>query len=96
MREVHVEPGVLSQPGLNRWLFMCTVVVADDVHVQARWDGFIDLDQELLELHCPMPAVDRGDHRPIGNVECGEQAGGAVADIVMGTPLRCPRQHLRT
>ena len=86
-REVHVEPGVLAQPGLDRRVFVGGVVVADDVHVQALGDGFVDLDQEFSELHRAVLAVDLGDHRPIGNVECGEQTRGAVADIVVTVPL---------
>jgi len=60
------------------------VVVADQVDLEVVGDVGVDLDQELLELDRPVPAVDAGDDGAIGGVERREQAGRTVADIVMG------------
>src|ERR1019366_6621229 len=97
--EVHVEAGVLDQPGVDRGRLVGAVVVADQVHVQVVGDFVVDLGQELLELNRSMPPVDRGDDGPVGNVERGEQVGHSVTYIVVGAPLGHPghpghhRQH---
>ncbi len=57
-------------------------VVADQVHAQVGRHGFVDGDEELAELDRPVLAVQRGDDAAVGDVERGEQAGGAVADVV--------------
>jgi hypothetical protein len=38
------------------------VVVADQVHVEVGRHLGVDLDQELLELHCSMAPVQGADH----------------------------------
>ena len=90
---VHVEAGVACQPRLDRWCLVGAVVVTDDVHVQALTDCLVDLGGERFELDGPVPAVQGGDHRPVRRVERREQAGHAVADIVMGAPLGHVRHH---
>ena len=72
---------------------MGAVVVADQVHVQVGGDLAVDLGQELLELDGAVPAVQAGDHGAVGGVERGEQAGGAVADVVVGAFLGHARHH---
>ncbi len=81
---VHVEAGVACQPRLDRWCLVGAVVVTDDVHVQALTDCLVDLGGERFELDGPVLAVQGGDHRPVRRVERREQAGHAVADIVLG------------
>ena len=39
----------------------------------------------------PVPAVQRADDRAGGDLERGEQGGGAVPDVVVGAPLRHAR-----
>ena len=58
--EMHVEARVLDQPGVDRRRLVGAVVVTDQVHVHVVGDVVVDLGQELLELNCAMPAVDRG------------------------------------
>jgi hypothetical protein len=46
---MHVEPGVLVQPGFHVGVLVGAVVVADHVDVQALGHVLVDLGQELLE-----------------------------------------------
>ncbi len=72
-----------SQPAANPRGFVRTVVVQDEVGLEAGGHRHLDLIQELAELDGPMvtmvtcPALD---------VERGEQRGGAVAHIIMRPP----------
>jgi hypothetical protein len=49
-------------------------VVTDQVHIQLGGHGFVDRDQELVELDCPVLTVQRGSHGVISDVEYREQA----------------------
>ena len=69
------------------------VVVADEVDVQLVGDGLVDGDQELAELDRPVTAVQFGDDCAVGDVERGEQAGDAVADVVVGASLGHAGHH---
>jgi hypothetical protein len=64
------------------------VVVADQVEVRGHF--LVDPDQELLELRCPVTAVQGADDFAGGDVERGEQGGQAVADVVVGAPPGMP------
>lgn len=48
--EMHVKPGMLSQPGRDGRMLVRGVVVTDHVNNEMFWDGLVDLDQEFLEL----------------------------------------------
>jgi hypothetical protein len=55
--------------------------------------GAGDLFEEAQELLVTMPGLaGRGD-LPGGDLQRGEQGGGAVPDVVMGAPLGQPRLH---
>lgn len=69
------------------------VVVAGHVHVQLGGCLRVDGGQERAELHRAVAAVGRAGHLPGGHVQRGEQAGGPVAGVVVGTPLRHARHH---
>jgi hypothetical protein len=64
------------------------VVVADQVQVRVSGDGGVGELEEAQELLVAVPTVRAGDHRPAGDLQRGEQAGGAVAGVVMGHPGR--------
>ncbi|EFS86089.1 hypothetical protein HMPREF9603_02394 [Cutibacterium acnes HL001PA1] len=38
-----------------------------------RGGGLVDLLEEFLRLFCLVMPVDRGDHRLVVNIQCGEQ-----------------------
>jgi len=56
-------------------------------------DGLVDRGQELRELGGSMLAVQFADHGAVGDVERGEQAGDAVADVVMAASFGHARHH---
>ena len=59
--EVHVEAGVLLEPGVDGRGLVGLIVVADQVDSQPFRDLGIDLRQEFLELDRPVFAVQAGD-----------------------------------
>jgi hypothetical protein len=61
--------------------------------VQRRGHGLVDRGQELLELGGAMLTVQLADDGPVGDVERREQAGDAVALVVVGAALGPARQH---
>ena len=85
--------GCLASQCVDRRGLVGGEVVADQVHVQVGGNGLVDGDQELLELHRPVPAVQLGDHRAVGDVERREQAGDAVAGVIVGAPLGHAGHH---
>lgn len=91
--EVHVEAGVSLEPGPDGGGFVGALVVADQVYVEAGWDGLVDGDQELLELDRAVLTVQFADDRAVGGVERGEQAGDAVAVVVMGAAFGHAGHH---
>ena len=90
---VHVEPGVLFEPGLHCRGLMRAVVVTDEVDIEAVGDNGVDLCEELLELDAAVSAVPARDDRPIGGVERHEQARRAVAEVVVRALLGHARHH---
>jgi NAD kinase len=68
-------------------------VVADQVHVELGGDGFVDRDEEFLELDRPVLAVGLGDHGAVCDVERGEQARDAMPGVVVAAPLGHARHH---
>jgi hypothetical protein len=83
-REVEVEARMPDQPAADGRSLVRGVVVQDEVDVELGRHLPIDALQELAELHCPVPAMELPDHFPAGNVEGGEQRGGAVTGVVVG------------
>ena len=72
------------------------VVVDHDVQFAPRV-GLGDLLEEPQELLVAVPVVAGVDHLAGGDLECGEQGGGAVPDVVVGAAgaARPQRQHRR-
>jgi hypothetical protein len=65
-------------------VFVGGVVVADDVQLDTGM-GFGDQLQERQELGVGVPRIAGvGGDLAGGDLECGEQAGGAVADVIVG------------
>jgi hypothetical protein len=89
-REMHMKPRMPSQPLVDHRRPVRAQVVADQADVKVGGHRFVNRDQELLELHRTTPTVDCGDHRAIGDVERGEQARGAMPNIVVAAPLGRP------
>jgi hypothetical protein len=78
---------VLAQPGPHVRVGVGAVVVADDVQRPARV-GPGDQAQEGQELLVPVPGVAGAGHLAGGGLQRGEQAGGAVPDVVVAALFR--------
>jgi hypothetical protein len=81
---------MLDQPGLHVRVLVRPVVIDHDVQLRARV-GLGDLLEELEELGVAVPRVAGVGHLAGGDLQGGEQGGGAVPDIVMGLLLRDSR-----
>ena len=97
-REVQGDPLVLGpgEPLADLGVLMGAVVVQHDVQVRAGMGGG-DLFEEAQEFLVAVPGVAgvRGD-LPGGDLQGGEQGGGAVPHVVVGAPggqARPQRQH---
>ena len=86
-REVQVEPGMAEQPTLDLGRLVGGVVVEHEVDGEVSRHLLVDLDEEPLELARPVALCERPDDLARRHVERGEQAGRAVADVVVGSPL---------
>jgi hypothetical protein len=85
--EVHMEARMGQQPPLDRRGLVGGGVVDDHVHVQLGRHRAVDRGQELAELTDPVTAVGLVHDLAGRRVQGGEQAGRAMADVVVGAPL---------
>jgi hypothetical protein len=92
-REVEMKARMTQQPTLDGRGFVGGVVVDDQMERAAARDLVVNRLQELAELHRPMAAMKLPDHGARLEVECGEQVGSAVTQIVGSTPLRLAGAH---
>ncbi len=74
---------------------MGAVAVEDEVNLEVVGHLLLDAPEEPLELRRPVTAVQRADHLAGGHVQGGEEAGGAVAHVVVAAPLRGAGHHRR-
>ena len=84
-REVDMVARMTDQPALDGRRFMGGVVVHHQMHVQVRRHVGFDGVEELAELDGPMAALELADDLAGFGIERGEQAGGAVTEIVMSS-----------
>ena len=86
--EVDVPARPSHQPIADQRRLVSGVVVHDEMHVEiARYVG-LDRVEELAELGGAVAWIAFADHPTGGNVEGGEERGGAVAGVVVATPRR--------
>src|SRR5204863_447151 len=86
--EVQLEPRVGGQPLVDRRRLVRGVVVADQVQVQLGGGVLVDGLEEPQELLMAVPPLVLADDLAGGDVQGGEQAGGAVPDVVVGLAAR--------
>ena len=63
-------------------MFVCRVVVADDMNLLILGHGIVDLTQELQPFLMAVSLLALAIHLAIGDVQRGEQGGCAVALVV--------------
>ena len=81
-----------GQPAFDRRMFVGAVVVADQMQLQLRVTSGQRL-QKGDELQVPMATVAASVDLAAGHLQRGEQAGGAVASVIMGHAGGQPRPH---
>ena len=91
--EVQVEARALGQPTANELSFVRAIVVQDEMHIEVWGDVALDGIEEAAELTGAMPAMHLAEHLAAGYVESGEQAGGAVANVVVAAAFDLSRAH---
>ncbi len=83
-REVEDPSGMTLEPGHDFLMFVRSVVVEDDMdHLTWRHvtlDGVEKADELLMAMSLHTPA----DDGSVQDIECGEQGGRAVSDIIVG------------
>jgi hypothetical protein len=77
--EVQVKTRTFGKAAADPLGFMRTVVVQDEVRVEFCGHVAFDAIEESAELTGTMPMMRLAPHVTAGDVESGEQAGGAVA-----------------
>lgn len=92
-REMDVPVRPPSQPRLDRWRLVSGVVVHDDVDVEPVGDIAVDHLEKVEELPGTVAPVALADHGAGGDVERGEQRGGAVTFVIVGAAFGHARQH---
>ncbi|WP_374120563.1 hypothetical protein [Streptomyces sp. AN091965] len=88
-----VEAWVFTEPVPDLGGVVGGVIVTDQVDIKPVSHGLVDPGQELLELDCPVAAVELGSDGAISDVEGGEQTGDAVPVLVVCAPLGHARHH---
>ena len=92
-RVVDVESWFCRQPEAHLGVLVGRVVVDDEVDVECLGHGLIDALEEAEELLMAVTRPTLGEHRAGGDVECGKQRGGAVADIIVGDAFDIAKPH---
>ncbi len=77
---------VRGEPGAHLGMFMSSVVVDDQMHLQVSRDVAVNMPQKRQELLMAMPRLALRDDLTGGHIECRKQGRGAVALVVMRTP----------
>jgi hypothetical protein len=83
----------LRKPDSDLWMLVSSVVVNDEMHVEAFRDGGVQAAEEGEKLLVPVTRLAFGEHRAGSDVEGGKQGGGAVADIVVCDTFDVPQAH---
>src|SRR5439155_2318109 len=84
--EVEDEARVAEQPAPDRRGLVGGVVVEDQVQLELGWYLPVELVEELLELERAVAGVQAADHLAAGEIKRGEEAGRAVAFVVVADP----------
>lgn len=75
------------QPGANLGVFMCGVIVHDEVNAELLGHVVIYMLEKVHELLMAVPRLALCEHPAVGDVERCKQCGCAVPDITVGDAL---------
>jgi hypothetical protein len=88
-----VKAGPLRQLGTDLGVFVGSVVVDEQVDLQALWKRLPDLPEESQKLLLPVAGFSLGDHFSRGHIQGSKQGGGAVSDVVVGDSFHISQAH---
>lgn len=77
---MHVEAFVLLKPLLHSWMFVCGIVVDDQMQLKVLGRFSIDFLEKLQSVLMPILALNAADQMLLKIIQRGEQGNGAVAD----------------
>jgi len=92
-RVVHMIARPPGQPGRDLGMLVRAVVVDDEMDIEGVGHAGLNVAQEGEELLVAVARVALGQDFAGGDVQGGEQGGGAVPDIVVGDPLDIAESH---
>ena len=81
------------EPGSDLRVLVGGVVVGDEVNIEGFGEVGVDVALEGEELLVAMALLALGDELSGGDVEGGEQGGGAVTDVILGDPFDVAQPH---
>lgn len=85
--------GPLRKPSLYPDVFVRTIIVDDQVHIESFRDVFIDVVEKLQELLVAVSALALRQNLAGGNVQGGEQGRGAVPDVIVRYAFHISQPH---
>lgn len=81
--EMHMKPRVLLEPGNHLRMFVCGVVVYDQMQVEFLWCLFVDQFQKSNPLLMTMSLLAGSDDLALGRVNRGKQGGCTVPLVIV-------------
>src|SRR5580700_7656064 len=91
--EVQVIARMPRKPSPNFLSLVGSIVIQHQMNHQIGRNDTIDLLQKLAELDGAVPWPALTDHRSGGDVQGSEEAGGAMALVLVSSTLRLAGQH---
>ena len=92
-RVVDVETRMTREPAFDFGVFVRAVVIDDEMQIQVRRHGLINMPEKAQKLLMPMARLALSEHGTFGDIECGEQRGRAVTIVVMRDALEISQAH---
>ena len=83
----------LGQPGTHFGMFVRRVIVDDQVDVQLRRDAIVEVAQKGKKFLVSMSWFAFGEDGAGGDIQCGKQSSGAVADVIVSDALDVAEPH---
>src|SRR5215471_10226050 len=90
---MHMVAWALGQPGIDKRSFMSAVIIHDQMNFEVGRYFLVDAVEEFAKFHTPVPAMTLADYFAGGDVECGKQRCGAIAEVIVGTALSLAGPH---
>jgi hypothetical protein len=91
--EVHMEPGMASEPALDLGMFVGGIVVHNHVDLLIFRHHVVDSAEEFQPLLVTMPIIAHRDHLSLQSIQCRKQGGCAVALVVVSHGAGAPLLH---